>query len=121
MSAAEDYARRYERFVAGDTFASCGMHFRIVEGKKKPGDLRLDWYADRAWRPVTFEPLFYMTDFFHENEERLFPPPQYKGGEYVMKALRRAVNHGYVAAWRYVELEKKYKSPDDQLPFGDAS
>lgn len=117
MSAAEDFADRYERFVMGDNYATCGMRFRVVAGKKKPGDLRLDVYADGVWRPVTFEPLFLMTDFFYENEDRLYPPAEgKKGGKYVMDALRFATQHGYVAAWRRVELEKKYKDWHPTLP-----
>lgn len=111
----DELARRYERFVIGQTFQSCGIHFRIENGKKMPGDLRLDWYTTNGWTAVTFEPVFFMTDFLYENEDWLHPRPREKGGEYLFQGLRRAIKHGHASAWRYVEAEKANKGTQGRL------
>ncbi len=45
------------RFHAGDTFVIPPLEYRVVAGKKGPGDLRLDWRWCSGWEPVPLDHL----------------------------------------------------------------
>jgi hypothetical protein len=49
-----------------------GTQFRVVWGRKGSGvDKRLDRWTGERWVPVRMEEVFFMTEFFFDNEEAL--------------------------------------------------
>lgn len=99
------------RFQPGDKFHYDGIDFRVAQGTKRPrstcpngdahhphGDLRIDWYTQSGWRPVTCHPLFLLAEFIAWNEDYLYPPPRNEGGAMIMKYLRRARELGHKVA-----------------------
>lgn len=104
------------RFQAGQTFTVDGYDFRVVAGYKASDDLRLDMRTARGWDAVPMSIVLLMTDFLTENEDVLYPPDSPSrnggknlGGEKLMRALRKAKNHGWVAANNELEYEKRAK------------
>lgn len=91
------------------------MWFRVEYGAKTsrlPGqyDLRLDAQAGHAWVPVSMTVGFMLADFFHENEEILYPPSMgYKGGAKYLTECRGAARDGWGHAANRLRLERKYK------------
>lgn len=85
--------------------------FRVVNGDKKPGDLRLEWWssARRLWLPVQMSAAALITDFFYENEDHLYPPPRYMGGPYFMGYLAIAAAEGWQRADRKLRTEQHYR------------
>lgn len=72
-----------------------GVRFRVTEGRKAAGDLRMEWLgASGEWQPMTFLPVFALCDFFYENEDVLYPPPA-KGGDYFRQAVCFAMRDGW--------------------------
>lgn len=94
------------RFAAGDAWEIGGVRYRVVTGKKGPDDLRLEWSAATGkWTAVEMAHAACQTDFFCENEDYLYPPPQ-QGGQYFMDFLHKARGLGWDAAWRILRGEK---------------
>lgn len=89
------------RWQAGDNFWCDGIRYRVVEGRKKPGDLRLERRIDGEWQPVRMESGFMLADFFFENEHVVFPRADgYRGGYEYLKELHNAARHGWEATQR---------------------
>lgn len=82
-----------------------GIDLRIVEGRKFPGDLRLEHYANGSWQPTKMEIAFFLVDFFAENEDvrRHYMGESWRenGQRYFMKKCWAAVRNG----WRSVAAE----------------
>ncbi len=102
------------RFSPGQRFEVGGLNFRVERGEKParvPGeiDLRLDVYNGTRWVPVTMTTGFMLADFFHENEEVLYPPPQFKGGAKYLSECRGAARDGWEHTANRLRLERKYK------------
>lgn len=97
------------RFNEGDTFRLQGIDFRVVRGKKGPADLRLDWLLSVGWQPVCVDIVGLIADFVYENENYLYPPPRFKGGEKFMAYIRQAVGDGYRQANHDLHLERAVK------------
>lgn len=91
-----------------------GLRFRVVQGKKSPDDLRVDVAVAGSWRPVRMELLFFLMDFFFENEEYLYPPPKFKGGLKILNAARTASMRGYRFAQQELSEEQRQKAEDDK-------
>ena len=86
-----------------------GIYWRIVEGRKKPGDLRLDMRAP-SWTAVPMALGFLEADFYFQNENHLYPPEDgFQGGERYMNFLRGSVYLGWQAAVAQLELEKELR------------
>lgn len=93
---------RDRRWKAGMSNTVSGVEFRVTEGKKFPGDLRLDVYScrDRRWVPVEMPLAFYLCDFLTENEQArrdYMGHWRQNGDMYFMRACVGAVKHG----WRF--------------------
>lgn len=117
----DERVRRYERWVLGATYESSGLHFRVGNGTKKPGDLTLQVHTATGWRCVSMETSFLLADFFYENEEWLYPPgggPRgtWIGGKKFTEGQRRAIAHGYVAATQFLEAEQRQRATWSEHP-----
>lgn len=102
-------------FIDGDTFEVSGLHFRVVRGSKSPDDLRLEWSTGGQWWPVHMAAVALMADFFYENEDRLYPPPRYRGGRYFLDYLYESVIKGWERADLKLRLEKRGAALQRQL------
>lgn len=87
---------------AGQQVIVSGIPFRVREGRKAPGDLRLEWLTpDEGWKPVEMAATGLMTHFFVENEEHLrqFRPHwQQTGRDYFIAFLNDVLDRGWAAA-----------------------
>jgi len=89
------------RWVGGEYIVVAGLPFRVIEGRKAPGDLRLEWGPDSSWQPVPMAAAFLLVDFFTENEDHLTafrPHWSSPGGDWFMGELQRARHHGWQSA-----------------------
>ena len=81
-----------------------GIRFRIVYGRKvsrrrRGRDLRLEVFTEHRWRAMHMTLALFLTDFFCENEDILYPPEQgFKGGQMHIEALEVARRQGYKQA-----------------------
>jgi hypothetical protein len=86
------------RFNEGQTFEFASLLFRIVEGTKAPGDLRLEWRTMYGWRAVPLSAVQFMADFFADNEKHL---TQYRGhwhmwgDSYFLRSVFRSARNGW--------------------------
>jgi hypothetical protein len=97
------------RFTAGDHGEFAGIDWRVVPGRKAPADLRLEFRA-MEFAPVSMNLGFLMADFFHENENVLYPPSDgYEGGLRYLRFCRGAVLVGWPEAVARLESEKTAK------------
>jgi hypothetical protein len=102
------------RFHAGDTFRIPPMDYRLVQGKKGTGDLRLDWrYNDDCgrvspWRPVELDHVALILDAIADNENYLYPPPA-AGGAYVTRFVRTTFREGWSKARAELHLQRMQK------------
>lgn len=92
-----------------------GLKFRVVRGKKPAAlqgqeDYRLDVLTLAGWVPVRMELAFFVTDFFAENEEVLYPSPRnggrHKGGAKFLEYVRFAANYGWARAAGLVRMDR---------------
>jgi len=101
------------RFHAGEMFRIPPMEYRIVNGKKGSGDLRLDWrYSDKGrispWRPVELDHVALIVDAIADNENYLYPFPA-AGGAYVFKFVKTALRDGWNKARHDLQLQRMQK------------
>tara|TARA_R110002020_G_scaffold237450_1_gene449796 strand:+ start:904 stop:1401 length:498 start_codon:yes stop_codon:yes gene_type:complete len=72
----------------------------------KKGNKGNDDYIIEAWgRPVTFAEVAQLIIELYKNEDRIYPPPRYKGGAMLLEFLHECLIEGKVS-WRIL---KKYK------------
>lgn len=96
------------RWHPGQTVEISGVTFRVVQGRKGPADLRLEWLTSSgSWRPVDMAAGGLMADFFYENESYLYP--DHKGGRKYLDYLREAAQFGWDKAQATLRLEKLVK------------
>jgi hypothetical protein len=107
----------YRRFRVGDTFEISGIKFRIVKGRKKPGDLVVEWLTPDGWQSIKMSAAFLLDDFFYENEHWLYPPPS-QGGDYYYRHVRHAMQFGWDKSAKALEIDKATKNAAPLL-FGD--
>lgn len=93
------------QFVAGQREEVGGLAHRVVAGNKGPGDLRLEVWVpapgtEGHWRGVEMRIAGMHHAFFIENEDLLYPPPRFLGGDYWRAWLRLCEEN-----WR--EADKK--------------
>jgi len=75
----------------------------ITYKKGSKGD---DDYIIEAWgRPVTFAEVAQLILELYKNEDRIYPPPRYKGGAMLLEFLHECIIEGKVS-WKIL---KKYK------------
>lgn len=82
------------RFEAGQRFNLHGVHYRIEQGRKYPGDLVLV----RFGRMVRMEETFLQADFFTENEREMRAYKsgwRFNGDAYFMDRVWAAVRDGW--------------------------
>ena len=98
---------QYRRWVMGDAGRfDCGLQWRVVRGKKRAGDLRMEWNVAGRWVPVGMDASFVLADFHYEIEDVLYPPPQHLGGEKFHRALRASIEHGWRRAASELDAER---------------
>lgn len=59
------------RWRANERYHVSGVDLRISRGKKAPDDLRVDVWDGDTWIPVGMDLVFFLVDFFAENEDYL--------------------------------------------------
>ena len=88
-----------------------GVPFRVVPGRKAPGDLRVEWgTSDSTWTAVPMSAAFLLTDFFCENEDWLAqfnPHWRYTGTEWFLKEQAGAARLGWKQAAERVDEQRK--------------
>lgn len=69
------------------------MKFREVKGKKKDGDKILLGKTDGTdgWEAIRLIDVARMVAFKYENENLLYPPPKFRGGEMVLDFLKECI------------------------------
>jgi hypothetical protein len=75
------------QFGPGERYSIDGFAYRVEQGAKAPGDLRLDrWQGDQhapgRWRPVPMRATGLEVAFMLENESALYWRPGQLGGAY---------------------------------------
>jgi hypothetical protein len=103
------------RFNAGDQFEIDGVNYRVVKGRKAVEDLRLDWWQDGRWRPVTLDHVGLIVDMIAENENVLYPPPRFKGGGMVIQFCMTAHREGWHAARNLLHQQRANKAEQGSL------
>lgn len=78
------------QFRVGEYFRdeTGGLPFRVVPGRKGPGDLVLEVWAVSMWKPVEMRAIGMVHAFLCENEDRLYPGPGQLGADYWRWFLR---------------------------------
>ena len=82
---------------------------RILAGVKSPDDLVVELRTQGLVRPG-MDLVFFLADFFHENEQWLEPHrPHWRrpGGDYFLEHLKAAVMHGWEPVAREVERQRQ--------------
>lgn len=101
------------RFRAGSAYRMPPFDYRLVAGRKGPGDLRLEWRWNDAgrvspWRPVELDHVALIVDAIADNENYLYPFP-YSGGDKVRRFVMTALRDGWRTARHDLHLERMQK------------
>jgi hypothetical protein len=94
-------------------FRVSGLPFRIVEGGKGSGDLRIEWQTPDGWRAIHMVAVFALVDFFTENEDLLSmdrPHWRKSGYRYFLDELASAMRDGYQVPSRKLEEQRRRMS-----------
>lgn len=75
--------------------------FKHIQGKKHFKD-RIFFYNES---PITFEDWAKLGVAFYLNEDNIYPPPRYKGGEMVRDFINEAFDNKFITK----SMKKKYK------------
>jgi hypothetical protein len=90
-----------------------GVFYRVLHGRKGPGDLRLEHRVDGAWKPVRMRTGAMLADFFFENEEVLYPDA--KGGKKYLEYVRDATKYGWDKADAVLRVERAQRKVQRSL------
>lgn len=93
------------RFKAGDQFVIDCMEYRVVSGRKAPGDLALEWRPVMPWQRVTLDHVALIVDAIADNENVLHPYPELGGGK-VYTFVRQALKEGWMKARWQLHIER---------------
>jgi hypothetical protein len=96
----------HRHFQVGDAGIAGGVNWRIVEGRKAPGDMRLEWYVNERWQPVSMDTIFVAVDVICQNEDFLYPYPA-RGGQLLIRAIGDARLYGYEYASGWLALQRR--------------
>ena len=96
-----------QRWRIGQSFDLGGIRFQVSEGKKAPGDLRLDWLTTDGWRPIPFSVSFLLADFHYYVEDILYPRGGRLGGEKFLREMSIAGRKGWQVAQERLNAEKQ--------------
>lgn len=102
------------RWKAGARGTVSGIPFRVVEGRKGPDDLMLQFYVATPnggeWRAVGMDIGFLLADFLPENEDFLYPDAARSriagGGDYYLSECWHARKHGWLSAKQKLVRER---------------
>lgn len=93
-------------FKPGDNFELGGVHFRFVQGRKDPDDVRMDLLIPR-WVPVSMKLGYVMADFYAQNERVLYPYRGDKAGDRYIIACQVAQFAGWEEAAAQLDYERE--------------
>lgn len=96
-------------FQAGETgdVVGYGVQYRVRQGRKGPTDLVIDIRTD-GWVPVPMNLGFLLSDFFQQNEDRLYPPSAGgRGGGYYHRELEYSRRYGWRACVAKLKKERE--------------
>ena len=103
-------------------FEQDGIRFRVREGRKSSQrnpdhqDHVMEWWTPKGWVPIRFLTVGVMFDFLYWNENGLYPPPTWQGGNKLLAYLRHAAKHDIDKAEAGLQAEKAAKA---QRLFGE--
>lgn len=100
------------QLVAGDAGVAGGVNWRIVAGRKAPGDLRIELYVNDRWIPARLDTLFVVVDLVCQNEDFLYPWPK-RGGLMVLDAIAKARLLGFEQASGWLALQRRNRERVD--------
>ncbi|MCR4341993.1 MAG: hypothetical protein NUW01_19115 [Gemmatimonadaceae bacterium] len=92
-------------FHAGQHGDIGGVEWRVVTGRKAPGDLRLDVRAVR-FIPVKMDLGFLFADFYAQNERVLYPHRGDEAGDRYVNFIRGAMYLGWQDAAEQLAFER---------------
>lgn len=82
------------------------LEYRVVDGAKAAGDLRLDWRVVTPWQAVILDHVAVIVDAIGENEALLYPPPA-SGNAKVVAFVLAAMRDGQVKARNELYLDRQ--------------
>lgn len=99
--------------VNGTVFPHEGFWFRVRKGRKGPQDEVLDCWNGIAWVPIKMSLQYMMGRFIYQNEDKLYPPPTFQGGEMFLDQFSKAARED----WRtgVAELNAQKQAKRDRL------
>lgn len=79
--------------ISGKVGIAGAMKFRKIKGKKKEGDeiLLVKTEGCDGWEAVKLIDIAKMVVFKYQNEDFLYPPPRFQGGQMVLNFLRDCI------------------------------
>lgn len=100
------------------------MEYRLVRGRKGPGDLRLDWrWADRyctsEWRPVELDHVFLIADVIARIEDVTHPYPQ-RGGGLTFAFIKAVRTRGWRQVRHDLHLQRMEKDQRREAALSDS-
>lgn len=108
------------RWSVGWTGVVAGIRFRVLEGRKAPGDLRLQNFTTSAgWVDTPMALNFMLTDFFCENEDHLKsyrPTWRKSGAAYHFEKLSKSVREGWESAETELRTQRETLTETAPLP-----
>lgn len=81
------------------------MKFNLKKGKKGDNDLRLLICTD-GYEQITYKDLFKIIKLFYANEDRIYPPPKFKGSKMLFEAFEYLRGHNVDEALLKFQLRK---------------
>lgn len=98
-----------------------GWHIRIAQGKKAPGDRRIDVAArDGQYCTLSLAALGAITALWYRNEDLLYPPPAH-GGQFVLDFLAECCRSDLETACRQYLLPPPRIRRVDQTDLEEAA
>lgn len=94
------------------------MKFKTEQGFKGKGDKRLlvsiGEYS--GYEQITYEDLLTIVKFLYQNEDRIYPPPKYKGARLLSQAFSYVRTHTIIETLKKFQLRGK-RLPEKSVPF----
>jgi len=104
------------RWEAGRYLMVDQQRFRVVAGRKFPGDLVLEWNVDGSWVRLRMASAFLLVDFLAENEDARTPFMRRwrePGGDFFMRYVQAARFNGWESAAAEVRAQRQRLEEDD--------
>lgn len=81
------------------------MEIELEKGKKSEQD-RVLLIHTVGWEQMTYEDLFKIVKLFYVNEDKIYPPPKFKGSKMLMETLIYLRTHSVMETTLESKLRK---------------